>query len=98
MKSLKYLLFSLALNLAFTSLTCVNSLAAKELSNKSEDTWAGEWKRIKGDVKKKWGKLTDDQMTESEGNRDKLVGYIQQKYGETKEAINDQIDSWLVKK
>jgi len=96
MKTLKYL--SLTLALIFISFACVDSLRATEPSNKSEDTWSGQWKRIKGDVKKKWGELTDDQLTEGEGNRDKLVGYIQQKYGETKEAINDQIDSWLEKK
>ncbi len=47
----------------------------------------GQWNRIKGQVKEKWGKLTDDDLRIGEGNIDQLIGRIQQKTGEGREAI-----------
>ena len=41
------------------------------------DTIKGKWSELKGTVKQKWGDLTDDDLLEIEGNRDKLVGKIQ---------------------
>jgi uncharacterized protein YjbJ (UPF0337 family) len=46
-----------------------------------EDVLKGKWKEIKGGVKAKWGKLTDNDLTELEGNTEKLVGLLQQRYG-----------------
>ncbi len=46
-----------------------------------EDVLKGKWKEIKGGVKEKWGKLTDDDLTQVEGNQEKLLGLLQQKYG-----------------
>ncbi|MCB0335210.1 MAG: CsbD family protein [Bdellovibrionales bacterium] len=47
----------------------------------------GDWKQLKGEIKKKWGKITDDDLQVAEGNRDKLVGKIQAAYGEAKDKI-----------
>lgn len=47
----------------------------------------GQWNRLKGQVKEKWGQLTDDDLQISGGNVDQLVGRIQQKTGEGREAI-----------
>ena len=58
---------------------------------------AGKWKQAKGEAKKKWGKLTDDELMQVEGNRDILVGKIQEKYGIAKEDANKQIDEWAAK-
>ncbi len=58
------------------------------------DTIQGNWKQMKGDVKKQWGKLTDNDMAELEGNRDKLVGKVQERYGITKDAAERQVDDW----
>ena len=58
---------------------------------------AGKWKQVKGEAKKKWGKLTDDELLQVEGNRDILVGKIQEKYGVAKEDANKQIDEWAAK-
>jgi uncharacterized protein YjbJ (UPF0337 family) len=49
------------------------------------------WDQIEGGVKEKWGKLTDDELTQIGGKRDRLAGLIQQKYGLAKEAVEDQI-------
>jgi uncharacterized protein YjbJ (UPF0337 family) len=55
---------------------------------------AGKWKQFSGEVKKKWGKLTDDELMQINGSRDILAGKIQEKYGIAKEAANKQIDEW----
>ena len=47
----------------------------------------GQFKQMKGEIKRKWGQLTDDDMMEAEGNLDKLMGRIQQRTGERREDI-----------
>ncbi len=54
----------------------------------------GKWKQMKGSVKKRWGKLTDDDLEFVAGKRDELVGRIQERYGISKEEAQDQIDNW----
>ncbi|WP_043750843.1 CsbD family protein [Imhoffiella purpurea] len=52
----------------------------------------GNWNQAKGELKMRWGKLTDDDLTMIDGERDKLVGSLQVKYGITKEEAMQQID------
>jgi uncharacterized protein YjbJ (UPF0337 family) len=47
----------------------------------------GQWNRLRGQVRQHWGQLTDDDLQMQGGNVDQLVGRIQQKTGETREAI-----------
>jgi uncharacterized protein YjbJ (UPF0337 family) len=49
------------------------------------DVVQGKWKQMTGDVKKFFGKLTDDDLLQIEGNRDKLLGKLQERYGYTRE-------------
>ncbi|ADO42365.1 CsbD family protein [Ketogulonicigenium vulgare] len=56
------------------------------------DTVKGKWAQAKGDVKTKWGQLTDDDLTEIDGQREKLAGKIQERYGIVKEEAEKQID------
>ena len=58
---------------------------------------AGQWKQVKGEARKKWGKLTDDELMQIDGNRDILAGKLQEKYGIAKEDVNKQIDEWAAK-
>jgi uncharacterized protein YjbJ (UPF0337 family) len=44
------------------------------------------WNQAKGEVRRVFGKLTDEDMKEAEGGFEKLIGRVQQRYGETKEA------------
>ena len=55
---------------------------------------AGKWKQLGGEVKTKWGKLTDDELMQINGNRDILSGKLQEKYGLAKQQANKQIDEW----
>ena len=54
----------------------------------------GNWKQIKGKVKEKWGKLTDDDLTAIAGNRDQLEGKIQERYGIAKDQVRKDVDDW----
>jgi len=58
---------------------------------------AGKWKQVKGEAKKKWGELTDDELMQVNGDREILAGKIQEKYGIAKEDVNKQIDEWAAK-
>ncbi len=57
-------------------------------------TMKGKWNQMKGDAKKKWGNLTDDDLQQIEGDRDKLVGKIQERYGKSKEEAEREVDGW----
>ncbi|MGH9857772.1 MAG: CsbD family protein [Acidobacteriota bacterium] len=49
----------------------------------------GNWKQLKGSVKEKWNRLTDDDLEAIDGSRQKLVGKIQERYGEAKYSAAD---------
>lgn len=55
------------------------------------DQLKGNWKQIKGQIKEKWGELTDDDLTRIDGQREKLLGAIQKKYGVAKEEAEKQV-------
>ncbi len=57
-----------------------------------EDKVKGNWNQLKGKVKQKYGDLTDDDLTYVEGKEDELLGRIQEKTGESKEAIQRYIN------
>ena len=59
------------------------------------DILKGQWKEIKGEVKQKWGKLTDDDLDVIEGRRDELEGRLQKHYGYAKDKVRAEVDSWL---
>jgi uncharacterized protein YjbJ (UPF0337 family) len=54
----------------------------------------GEWNKYKGQIKEKWGKLTDDDLMRIGGNRDQLIGVLQQRYGMAKDRIEEQVDEF----
>ena len=54
----------------------------------------GHWKQIKGAVKEKWGKLTDDELDQVEGNEEKLLGLLQTKYGYAKQEAKNELEKW----
>jgi uncharacterized protein YjbJ (UPF0337 family) len=58
------------------------------------DRIEGNWKQFAGKVKAKWGKLTDDHITQINGKRDQLVGKIQEAYGITKDEAEKQVKEW----
>ncbi|UWR27133.1 CsbD family protein [Sulfitobacter sp. S223] len=61
------------------------------------DTIKGNWTQMTGKIKEEWGDLTDDEITEAEGDRDQLIGKIQAKYGIAKEEAEKQVDTFASK-
>lgn len=61
------------------------------------DELKGKWTQMTGSIKAKWGKLTDDDLKQAEGNRDILIGKIQEKYGVAKEEAEKQVNEWMEK-
>lgn len=56
------------------------------------DRIEGNWKQIKGKAKVQWGKLTDDDFDVIAGNKDQLIGKIQESYGISKDEAEKQVD------
>ena len=56
------------------------------------DVLSGKWKQLKGEIKRRWGRLTDDDLTEVEGEWDKLVGKVQERYGHERDRIERELD------
>jgi uncharacterized protein YjbJ (UPF0337 family) len=58
----------------------------------NRDELEGKWLQLRGSVKAKWGELTDNELDQIQGNYDMLIGKIQEKYGQTREQIDRQLD------
>lgn len=54
----------------------------------------GDWKRLKGNAKEQWGRLTDDDLAAINGRREQLEGKLQERYGYAKDRIKREIDDW----
>lgn len=57
----------------------------------NKDIFEGKWKQLKGQVKVRWGKLTDDDLDVAEGHSQYLSGKLQERYGLTKEKAEEEI-------
>ena len=58
------------------------------------DQLAGGWKQFRGEIRKQWGKLTDDDLEYIAGKREKLIGRIQERYGMAEADAANQVDHW----
>ncbi|MBV8864753.1 MAG: CsbD family protein [Acidobacteriaceae bacterium] len=60
----------------------------------NSDQFEGKWKQLKGSVKQRWAKLTDDDVTALSGKKDELIGKLQERYGITREQAQKEADEW----
>ena len=63
----------------------------------NKDIIQGKWKQTKGEAKRQWGRLTDDDLDQVEGNSEKLAGKLQERYGMGKEEAKKEADAFLKK-
>ncbi len=61
----------------------------------NEDILQGKWKQLKGEIKARWGKLTDDEVEEIAGRREKLSGILQERYGYTRQQALENVNQFL---
>jgi uncharacterized protein YjbJ (UPF0337 family) len=61
----------------------------------NKDILAGKWKQLRGQIQRRWGDLTDDEMDEIAGQRDIMLGKLQEKYGYSREEAENELDDFL---
>lgn len=59
----------------------------------NRDMAQGKWQQLSGKIKEKWGKLTHDDLTRAEGDRDYLVGKVHEHYGIARDKVDDELDT-----
>jgi uncharacterized protein YjbJ (UPF0337 family) len=64
----------------------------------NRDTLKGQWTQLKGQLRKQWGKLTDDEVDQIQGNAEILVGKLQERYGYSREQAERELDRWEVER
>jgi uncharacterized protein YjbJ (UPF0337 family) len=60
----------------------------------NEDIIKGQWKQLKGEVRTRWNKLTDDDLDVIAGSLEKLEGRLQERYGWEKERVRMEVEDW----
>ncbi len=60
----------------------------------NKDIIEGKWEEVKGEVQRRWAKLTNDDLKEINGERTKLLGRIQTSYGIAKDEAEKQLKDW----
>jgi uncharacterized protein YjbJ (UPF0337 family) len=61
----------------------------------NRDTLKGQWTQLKGKLRQQWGKLTDDEIDQMQGNAEMLIGKIQERYGYERERAEQEVERWL---
>ncbi len=59
------------------------------------DVLQGKWRQLTGEIKSQWGKLTDDDLSRVEGNTEKLVGAVQERYGYARDRAQQEVDDFM---
>jgi uncharacterized protein YjbJ (UPF0337 family) len=60
----------------------------------NEEQFKGRWQQFKTEVKKEWGQLTDNDLSEAEGDYIKFLGIVQKRYGDQREQVNRWVEEW----
>ena len=61
----------------------------------NDDVFTGQWNQVRGSLKSWWGRLTDDDLDRIGGQKDRLVGLVQEKYGRTREEAEREVEQRL---
>ena len=59
------------------------------------DIIQGKWDQLKGSAKQQWGELTDDELNQINGDRDKLAGKLQERYGWAKTDVDEKMNDFF---
>ena len=61
------------------------------------DVMKGKWLQLKGEVRRQWGTLTDDDLDQIEGNSEKMVGKLQERYGWARNDAEREVNDFLAR-
>jgi uncharacterized protein YjbJ (UPF0337 family) len=64
----------------------------------NRDTFKGQWIQLKGQLRRQWGKLTDDEVDQIQGNAEVLFGKLQERYGYSREEAERELERWNVER
>jgi uncharacterized protein YjbJ (UPF0337 family) len=60
----------------------------------NSDVFKGQWMQLRGKIRQQWGRLTDDDLAEINGDRDLLIGKLQELYGRSREDAEKDLERW----
>lgn len=93
----RLVVFLIATLFALSPVAMAQNSSTVASSTSEASTWEkveGSWTQLKGQVKEQWGKLTDDDLLQIQGQRQQLVGKIQKRYGISREEADKQVQQW----
>ncbi len=61
----------------------------------NSDMLKGKWMQMKGSLRSKWGKLTDNDLTEIQGDTEKMIGKLQERYGYNREQAEKEMNEFM---
>ena len=61
------------------------------------DVLKGQWHQLKGEMRKQWGKLTDDDFDQAAGDAESLIGRIQERYGYARDRAKQEVDEFMTR-
>jgi uncharacterized protein YjbJ (UPF0337 family) len=61
----------------------------------NEDVFSGKWREMRGTLRSWWGRLSDDDLERIGGQKDRLIGVVQEKYGQTREQAEREVERRL---
>jgi uncharacterized protein YjbJ (UPF0337 family) len=73
----------------------IKALAREGELDMDANALQGQWQRVRGDIRSKWGKLTNDDLDQIAGSKDKLVGTLQERYGYMWDEAREMVDRYL---
>ena len=59
------------------------------------EIFKGRWNQLKGEIRTRWGKLTDDDVTQIQGQAEKMIGKLQERYGYKREQAEKELNDFL---
>jgi uncharacterized protein YjbJ (UPF0337 family) len=61
----------------------------------NSDVLKGRWTQLRGEIRSRWGKLTDDDLTQIQGEVEKMIGKLQERYGYKREQAERELNEFL---
>ena len=61
----------------------------------NKDILKGKWMQMRGDLRKQWGKLTDSDMDQIQGDAEKFIGKLQERYGYNREQAEKEVNDYM---
>jgi uncharacterized protein YjbJ (UPF0337 family) len=61
----------------------------------NQEILKGKWLQVKGDVRSWWGKMTDDDVDQIQGDTERFVGKLQERYGYGREQAELELNNFL---